>query len=169
MQGGAVRGGGVEHLRPLYVPSTLQVLVTHLPTAGPIPDHSPWAQKEPSGPHVHMRGPGVPPGHGDHLRCSPRHRLDPVSGPQGSCSGRGGPAVPGVPLPQDTLVLNVSGLQVCGLGGAGACVAPPGDSTQGGSCLRNGEATAGRACWVELLGEALGMLGASSLQPGTLV
>lgn len=57
MQGGAVRGGRVEHLMPLYVPSTLQALVTHLPAAGPIPDHSPWVQKEPLGPHVHMRGP----------------------------------------------------------------------------------------------------------------
>lgn len=42
---------------PLHVPSTVQALVTHLPTAGPIPDHSPWVQKEPLGPHVHRRGP----------------------------------------------------------------------------------------------------------------
>lgn len=47
--------GGMEGLGWLYVPSSLQVVVTHLTTAGPAPDHTAWAQKGLLGP-THARG-----------------------------------------------------------------------------------------------------------------
>lgn len=71
----------MEGLGWLYVPSSLQVVITHLTTAGPAPDHTAWAQKGALAPHMHVGLPTAPPGHRSPLHCPQRQ------GPRAPCQG----------------------------------------------------------------------------------